>query len=1535
MSQNNYNNDKENNEKIDLNERWNESYSEKSEKTKDELMVAFAENFYNFLWDNIDNLKYKTLPQIFLDFLKETDDEWKEILEILKQKLWREITFNDIKYLYLKTWYTLFEISTRQIFEKFKQKEITKFILKKFIENISNFLIEKWEKTDLSDIISFIDSYDISLWIYNLFNNVSWRLKDKISNLPKNLQEELKNIKVTNEEIIEYLNKVSFITDEELNYLKWDIEYLNNSVKENIDINKLINIQSTLFNANLINTLDEINNNFTKMNLDLRRIFEFIPLWYVLKSYSNLKFFKIPESLRNQLDDNLKNQIENCLSKTDVSYCLKKVINDNLNNSWIQKIYLFLLEKNLSSEDKPIINIIEKSFNWNIVLSDEEEKYVLCKFAPIYKKNYISIIENLFWESIVDYASNLVDQIFDINLNKIILLSWKEISIEKNIYLPIDKWLTSLSDLYDLEPSIWLDLIWNNVDSLNQIFPEYFVKINDENISKYTKIKVTLNDWTTVEWFADENENWKIEIYTQSWASINPLNNVPIKIFDKENIKNIEYEQQKISLNWFNDVWKLLFNAAKLNYYFPNQKVKQNYTENENLNKENNNFNEIKKFKNEWWKIYWDENVYFEKWAILSVKWRVIEWNFWIRKNWYNLEIVDIDEKKWIWKIKLFWWFLELEDEWKIIELPINTRLLKEIKYVYDDYVFKFNKLWTLNEFANCIKTSNFNSEANTYLNTLNKWKRKINFKWNKLVDENWEEIKYIWKIKNNYYNPNNQILSSNGDVSQFFDCLKIDVNWEYVTISHPYAKGFSRKVDYNAFLMILLDNQLEPWTWKEFKSNEQNYSTYTKTWPNKWFFYYSIWNLVFSFKEIINTAKAYMKDEDDFRTAELLAWITKHIPEWMPVIWDMAVEADAEKEAKIWSRINSAKDRLARADKWWNHAKVAANIIKKEIFEQVESWKELSYRKKLRAAWYLLYSLEKWPWEYFRSLSWYAWKWMWVRALLWKHHHEKWKLQNQQLINKLKSDPDNEDIRNKIIFSEMFYIRDSGETQSLYSSNFWPTIDWTKMWVYTSSKVSEVYEWEASKANYYIIYDAWKSYLENNRPPNTLWALKAMTEIVEENDHYIDYYKIHLIMNLTWYVFTEYDTTLKSEYKKICKTYAVPIWLYATEYDWISKMLTIMDYIVRKKNIKLAWKKTFTEYVYDWIIDTKDKKSIDPFDPKIRWLLWKNMTWRKEIIQRIEKFWSEYWDDIVRVLDYRDPLLLKIDEEWNKDEKDVVNDYFENKVNDDVNEDFAIDRNLFKTGFAPYYQNWVLNLSWKAFSEIAWVSNWEFVSWAIWLNVWKALTRNLTRLADEIEENPKHFDFVFSKFKLWLYWPYKNQEKQNLLLKALISQDEELLNYTLIDLMKDKFWHYYTKEIPEEMENWLEKFKEIFQSVDKNTILNLLKKTYSTTELALAIAWLKWIISQQETDNILKTLWITNNIIKQAEQQEKKINLDSIVNQFLEKDLWISADDSMYIKLLSLIKKVISEKNISLIDNVQLSSSEKEKIRKFVEMNI
>ena len=138
----------------------------------------------------------------------------------------------------------------------------------------------------------------------------------------------------------------------------------------------------------------------------------------------------------------------------------------------------------------------------------------------------------------------------------------------------------------------------------------------------------------------------------------------------------------------------------------------------------------------------------------------------------------------------------------------------------------------------------------NSYVNTLEKWQKQVKIENGKLVNQNGEEIKYIGRIKDSSTNPNDKISSST-NINDFFDAFEIKVTGNYIELIHPYVKGFRKKVDYNTFLMIFLDNQLEPWTEKQFRQAETNYSTVPKAGPNKSRFYYSIGNLIFSFKGV------------------------------------------------------------------------------------------------------------------------------------------------------------------------------------------------------------------------------------------------------------------------------------------------------------------------------------------------------------------------------------------------------------------------------------------------------------------------------------------------------------------------------------------------------------------------------------------------------------------------------------------------------------------------------------------------------------
>jgi len=58
-----------------------------------------------------------------------------------------------------------------------------------------------------------------------------------------------------------------------------------------------------------------------------------------------------------------------------------------------------------------------------------------------------------------------------------------------------------------------------------------------------------------------------------------------------------------------------------------------------------------------------------------------------------------------------------------------------------------------------------------------------------------------------------------------------------------------------------------------------------------------------------------------------------------------------------------------------------------------------------------------------------------------------------------------------------------------------------------------------------------------------------------------------------------------------------------------------------------------------------------------------------------------------------------------------------------------------------------------------------------------------------------------------------------------LISKNDDLLDHVFIELMQDKYGHYYTREIPEEMKKGLLAFKNVFKNAPTDYILEVLKE--------------------------------------------------------------------------------------------------------------
>jgi len=1395
-------------------------------KTAEEILINIANNVFEYYKENKENFKWKSFEEIFLMYSENN----KNMIEQINLFIWKEISFEDIKKLYLKVNYTLEETLTKDIFKHFKQKKAIKSIIKIFQKKIN----EQWFNLNFEQFLG--ENIENNSDIDAFFNKIRNYLQKQLQNLPEEQKEKIKNIKTTNDEIINMLISDGIIKNS--NYLSTTIEELKNITDERIkeDIENILNIESTLLNANIINNIYDIEKWFSKFQEDLLRIEWLWSFSEKLKKYSiksatndeiNNIFYKHIFQNLNDEDKNFIKDTENNTKSTSwkskaskeniILEFKKQHINKLLNNN--PNIYIEYV-KNHENENNEnwLSSILAKILN-NQTLTNQDISFIINK---LFKKEYIENISRIIskWFNLTKEQQkiyeNILSQLLDPMNNSINLSNWIIIqNIQKTLILPEIK---NIEELFEIEPIIRFEISWDSVNYFKNIFSNYFTRINNEDYSIFTKVKIKDTDWNEYTWYIQENLNW-IEIYEK-----NPIDNKqnPLKILEKYKVKNIELlEENKLLLDTRSDLRKLsiwvisYFEDKKKDYSLYKikekiDKINKNQQNNiKNINKNTDYEIDIEKFKKEWSRLEWDENANFKVWSIIQLKWKSLDWP-WITSNWFYGEIIDINKQTWYFKLKIYgWWLLELEEwEWNIFDIPMNLKLLTKIKFNNSWNIFKFNKINNIEEFTKNLKDINIKSDSQWLQKGLSLWSNNIEVKNNKLVRKNekweYEEIRYIWNIPNLKINNLDEIRNTKKSINEKFNVWEIEVKNNNIILKYPYDKNFSKKIDLNTFLMIIMYNKLEPWSEKDFRNSEKNIS-YNPKENNKKITLFSFSHILLSFKQLKQNFLYYYKEDDELKAAEMYAKIAWFLPDlWF--LWDIKMEAMWEKESRIWKIIENAKARLERAWewKWKNHGKVASNIIKDEIFEKVKNWNKLNYRTRLKVAWYLMYAIEKWPWPYFRALANYEWQWLWVKALFGEDHYNKWKIRNQQLQNQLRKNPQNEIIRNELIKSEMFYIKDIPEWSNLYTANFWATIEWSLInSVYNWWKVNEAYEWESWKWNYSMIQDAFKAYVVNNRAPNSLWAFKALSESIDNYEDYLNFYRIVTSLIFTWYIYNNFSSSFMSQFKQICRTYWIPIWLFWDNLNSINKILKIFDYIVKQKNIKPWWKDSFTEFLY-WV---KKTDNIDIFSIRSK-------TQRENIMLKIEEFWKLHWEDIVSSFDYTDMTLI----EWIWDKnapKEVIDEYFK-KVNDEITEDFSFNDNLFKTAYAPYYQNWIFNIPVWTFKHIALeLDNWEF-SWknksiAEW--VWKGIENKLEWIQD-IMYNNKVYQFLLKKFINW-FWRFYTHENELKLIKALKLWDRDQINDIIIDFNKQMYWCDW--KIPPEMEAWLIQFVKTFEKRPEN----------------------------------------------------------------------------------------------------------------------
>ena len=1407
------------------------------ERPKTELLSLLTDEFYKY-WSS--HKKENISPEeMFLQFLKEEGNQNKhKILESLELKLWRKITFLDIRYLYLKSGYTIEKTIYKDIFKDFKRKDAVKSVVRKLEDKINNILESKnlrkldfssylqknlEEDGDVEKLLNDVhsDFYDLLLRIKKIIKDNDLYKEDK-----QELEEVLYNLQntvVTNDELLNQMLVDKVIDKKEYDYLTGDVSVSNITSKEKEEID---NIFTTLFNWSLVTTLSDFIEVRNKVALDIEK---FQDLWNIKDSV-----VQYLDDISDSEVDIIYNQIKSTLSSKDMlkfdecndkkwesyKFCKqsvkKEIVLDKLNTD------MDVLIKFIETKDIELSKIlkeikdngkIEQQWDKNILFSKMIKKYILnslnfisntYRFNDIEKQKYQDILEDLF-----DPRKNTLE------IRNPHTWQIETISVSKTIDFADD-----IKKIEEEWPRFILDILWDDIDLFKVVFPNYFVDLDiqwtNKQISKHSKVKIKKNDGTEIEWYLWDKNLWNVCIYEN-------IGDTTVKeemdIFD---ILDVEELDKKLSLE-NSDLPKLLLGFVSTlegrNYEQWTSILAEN---NANVDLKNVKTEQEKKevsrdFWREWKKIQWDDNLSKpEVGSVLQFKWKSVNIP-WLLNNWYYAQIVEINEDIGTMKLKIDWWFLNFEWD-REYEVPMTENFLKSLKYKSNWNVYKFEKIDKIWDFANYINNLDFDWDNGSLNKILWNWKeiwiKEVDWKLAKKdADGNYKPINYIWRQKADNIN-NNEAIWGAKYRSDLYDVWNVEYKWDRVILTVPEDKSKKKEMDLNTFLTVVLQNNLSPWTDEEYNNTKDNFKDVVE-WPNPKI-WYALNDLLLAGKNIKDAFLYHFKQDDELRAAMMYENLTKMMP-WVWFLKDIKLEAEWEKESKLWRVIEDAKSRLERAWewKWENHGKKAAAIIKEEIFTPVLKWKTLSTRHKLKAAWYLLYAMEKWPGPYFRALADDSGKWVWVKALLWEEHYKKWKNRVTVLQEKLRNNPDDQQARNDLVLSEMFYIKDQ-DTSGIFSARFWPTLEWLAIEVtWSMSKAEKVYEWEQNKGSYDLIYDGFNSYIWNDRPPNVMWALKALSERVETREHYVDYHKAITSLIFSGYLYNSWWNPYREEFDKICRTYSVPIWLFARETNWLQHVLRIFDYIVKSKWIRPGWKdQTFTEYLYE----VKDPDSVNIFELN-------NKSKRKKVLKLLQEFWGEYGEEVVSVLNYSDTTLFnwvisdKVDSEKDNsitdDEKRSVDLYFWKVTEKSLWEDWEISKKTFKTSYAPYYQDWVLNMSSAAFQEYALkLDDGDFDNKeGVW--IWEWLIIKLDKISDYMKED-QVFEFVFKKFMSWFWRNYKSKESAKKLLQALRSGNKEELNDIIVNHLSHSIWWHHG-EIPPEMEEWLYKFVDLFSERPSN----------------------------------------------------------------------------------------------------------------------
>lgn len=1036
--------------------------------------------------------------------------------------------------------------------------------------------------------------------------------------IDENTKEEIKSIKITNKEIVDWLINGWKL---QANDISWD--YKNRNIAHKKSFDKIITQEYLWWLKDSVNKMEK------DLNMLKDTFINLIP---------NMSWItdKYPYN-RDEVDAETLKKINDAQEKWN------KEESDKLSF----EAYIILVQKKNKKLGDVLSKLLNNTFDFSKLSIDEQNELlyeVVDWRLDEFKKNWIA---NLL-EIDQSKFDKFIRDIFDISKKEIIIqcVGWD-----------IKLWVN--------RTFLW----WENngfIDmtdfAYNKLPLSFEIQILDEN-------KDLINNSALKQVFKNEiSDDWKS--INLDWSNIGKLilmYTLGEKSFDKKDMKKENIDDLKKSFDLIDKKEAL------------NNKIKAPITNKDsNINKKKDKealLEAREKFKDEekpvqksWANFlhYLKENEWQKEWDYFWYEWKdmEVEWNNLIIKwdegeplpteekkeeNWDQInESVEKQEDSFLstWKNIKWYEFPEDKKEFGFMkgtrlfakigdtELPPidvwwDQRIQLEIKNITETHFILKLTWWELaagdmegkefnyprtKEFLDTfIKSEVFNGEIyklpeakdlyTTIWNIKNSWISWID--WIDVFDE--LELKE-WKLQSS-------IIEWKPEITHFGSMeTKLDEKWfekkEIInyevkfnsnwTVDVSY-NNYKRNMDYNNFLLFISTKRLKPKT----KADVDNDNKEIEKWHThsgskfKFFWVANIRNMVTWVSKKINewVKKQIEKQDKRFYNVAIWEWgIANKLQSviWrIPGVWDALENIDTDFKNTKDKETRDKTEEILKKIEWHNDFGAIfedPNYLNEILWSGVSlkdmilSWKLpwwLSWDKRFVASAILLAQISKWPWPYQKMES-KRFQGIWVKLLLWEPYYSKFMNNQKEIIAEMKA--------KQWLYWPWFDAQLAAELakaeMTFIINNVWWRAPWQRLWstmddTRPKTTWSDQFAWKLEERfneyisrtkveewagkldnvnNFTFAYIEYRRLLEAWRPTKALPYLKKMAQLAKSPDQIKRFKGAILYGMLTWFFLHYTLPSTQVRIQGICRSFGFSPWLWAPHIDHQKKIAHFLN---------------------------------------------------------------------------------------------------------------------------------------------------------------------------------------------------------------------------------------------------------------------------------------------------------------------------------------------------------------------------------------